>query len=139
MTAFADLQPVHIAQDVAKSIGVPMPGPDGVYMTMLVSVNGNRAVVRRWLEASVIPYWLVAERGGRRRNADASSRDDGATVRAPVTEEEIKFRPCGKCGVRDIPRGIEWPWWIDGCCVHLGCMFDDTDAPEPNESEEATV
>lgn len=35
---------------------------------------------------------------------------------------EIPNRTCGVCGVRDIPRGIEWPWWLDGECVHYGCL-----------------
>lgn len=34
----------------------------------------------------------------------------------------IPARACGTCGVRDIPRRLEWPWWRDGKPVHRTCM-----------------
>lgn len=32
-------------------------------------------------------------------------------------------RACGICGVRDIPYGIDWPWWREGKCVHPACCM----------------
>lgn len=34
----------------------------------------------------------------------------------------LQPRTCGKCGVRDIPRGIPWSYWEDGQCVHFECV-----------------
>lgn len=33
-------------------------------------------------------------------------------------------RTCGICGVRDIPYGVDWKWWTDGCPVHMACYYN---------------
>ncbi len=33
----------------------------------------------------------------------------------------MKMRTCGICGVENIPRGVDWPCWLGGRPVHIGC------------------
>lgn len=33
----------------------------------------------------------------------------------------MQLRACGICGLKDIPRGVDWPYWVDGCPVHFAC------------------
>lgn len=35
---------------------------------------------------------------------------------------ETQDRACGICGVRDIPFGMDWPYWTDGRPVHPECL-----------------
>lgn len=32
------------------------------------------------------------------------------------------WRACGLCGAKDIPFGVDWPWWTDGQPVHEDCQ-----------------
>lgn len=58
------------------------------------------------------------------------------------TEAEMSagftMRECGRCGVKDIPRMVDWPWWEEGRPVHPDCNRDVTmtvdvrlDVPDP--------
>jgi hypothetical protein len=31
---------------------------------------------------------------------------------------KIEKRACSFCGIKDIPFGVDWPWWCDGKPVH---------------------
>lgn len=31
-------------------------------------------------------------------------------------------RTCGLCGGQDIPRAVDWPWWVDGKPAHGLCV-----------------
>lgn len=50
-------------------------------------------------------------------------------------------RACGICGVESIPRGVDWPFWYEGCCVHLACLLplkrplSSTSNPEGSKGE----
>jgi len=46
--------------------------------------------------------------------------------------EQLRWRTCGICGVGTIPRGIEWPFWYKGQCVHPQCL------DYVNEGDDAT-
>lgn len=41
-----------------------------------------------------------------------------------MNEEDIKWRSCGKCGEKSIPRGVDWRWWHNGHCVCAMCAMD---------------
>jgi len=34
----------------------------------------------------------------------------------------FSHRKCALCGVRDIPRGMDWPVWREGRPVHILCV-----------------
>jgi hypothetical protein len=53
-----------------------------------------RAAVRTWLAADGVPAAVKPHRWD---------------------------RTCGVCGVRDIPFGVDWPWWVDGKPAHALC------------------
>lgn len=36
-----------------------------------------------------------------------------------------EYRTCGLCKRQDIPRGIEWPYWMNGECVHAACYTNE--------------
>ncbi len=36
-------------------------------------------------------------------------------------DQQWVYRMCGICGRRDIPRGVDWPYWKDGKPVHAYC------------------
>lgn len=44
-------------------------------------------------------------------------------------------RACGICGQRSIPRGVEWPWWINGKPVHEECARMKLDRAPSNGTE----
>jgi hypothetical protein len=35
----------------------------------------------------------------------------------------VSNRKCAVCGVRDILRRADWPWWINGKPVHEACLI----------------
>lgn len=34
------------------------------------------------------------------------------------------FRQCGKCGLRNIPFGVDWPFWTDGKPICFKCKIE---------------
>lgn len=38
------------------------------------------------------------------------------------TSDAPPHRTCGVCGISDIPRGVDWPWWVNGQPVHPICL-----------------
>lgn len=47
-------------------------------------------------------------------------------------QSDKEERACGVCGIHNIPRGIDWPYWQDGRPVHAGCQR--TVVPELGDS-----
>lgn len=41
---------------------------------------------------------------------------------AEQTKIDPDWRACGVCEERTIPRGVDWPFWFDGRCVHAKCL-----------------
>lgn len=42
---------------------------------------------------------------------------------AEGTPFQYAARACGICGVRDIPRHVEWPIWVNGMPTHTRCWI----------------
>jgi hypothetical protein len=41
-------------------------------------------------------------------------------------------RTCGVCDRKNIPVGVDWPWWRDEKPVHLPCSYIPIEIPGPD-------
>ena len=95
-------------------------------------------IVVGWLERNSICSGVFDDREAANNYAEyRNMENDGVHYRVatalynPMTpaqragiKQRVSFwdnRKCGICGVRDIPRGIDWPVWVQGRPAHFDC------------------